>query len=120
LGIHQQHVGVAKHDPVVRLPLPRPLVHILEVGLVQILDERGPSAAGGLAHVTVSPSASTYGLVVSDAMNVPPTPRVSDGAKRPASDGATVIRPYASPPGNPSGRLKSVCTLPAPGSSNPS
>src|SRR3989454_4581962 len=80
------------------------------------LRNAGPSVAGGSVHLAVSPSASTYG----DVMNVPPKPRLSDAAKRRASDGATVMSPYAAPPGNPEGRLNSVCTLPAPGSSRPS
>src|SRR6266853_2210396 len=76
----------------------------------------GPIVLGGSVHLAVSPSASTY----PESMNVPPRPRVSNESKRRASDGATVMSPYASPPGNPEGRLNSVCTLPAPGSSRPS
>src|SRR2546426_2221748 len=37
LGVHQQDIGVAQHDPVVRLLLPVSRVHVLEVGLVQVL-----------------------------------------------------------------------------------
>src|SRR5437867_477492 len=53
------------------------------------LRNAGPRKAGGSTHVTVRPSASTYG----DVMNVPPKPRVSAAANRLASDGATVMRP---------------------------